>query len=143
MQCKIVYRTLATIKPKLFKKSLHLITYLLKNKRKQQKAPTKNTTEEGNEDQESNENNFQTSIPEALNSSVETEKLPNDKTLSVNENITTSERRISRYLSVNNPILIPSYLKRILYTEKRAMKQIKKQDVGYLKKDRREKMQTR
>ena len=73
----------------------------------------------------SNENDIETSIPEILNSSTETEKIPNDKTSSVNENTTTSEKRIDRNISRNKPILTPSDLKRILSTEKRAMRKIK------------------
>ena len=63
-----------------------------------------------------------TSISEILNSSVETERLPNDKTLSVNENTPTSEKRIARDISRNNSIMTPSDLKRILSTEKRVKK---------------------
>ena len=82
-------------------------------------------SEKGNENRMSNENDIETSIPEILNSSTETEKIPNDKTSSVNENTTTSEKRIDRNISRNNSILTPSDLKRILSTEKRAMRKIK------------------
>lgn len=82
-------------------------------------------SEKGNEIRMSNENDIETSIPEILNSSTETEKIPNDKTSSVNENTTTSEKRIDRNISRNNSILTPSDLKRILSTEKRAMRKIK------------------
>ena len=82
-------------------------------------------SEKGNENRMSNENDIETSIPEILNSSVETEKIPNDKTSSVNENTTTSEKRIDRNISRNKPILTPSDMKRILSTEKRAMRKIK------------------
>ena len=82
-------------------------------------------SEKGNENRMSNENDIETSIPEILNSSTETEKIPNDKTSSVNENTTTSEKRIDRNISRNKPILTPSDMKRILSTEKRAMRKIK------------------
>ena len=82
-------------------------------------------SEKGNEIRMSNENDIETSIPEILNSSTETEKIPNDKTSSVNENTTTSEKRIDRNISRNKPILTPSDMKRILSTEKRAMRKIK------------------
>ena len=82
-------------------------------------------SEKGNEIRMSNENDIETSIPEILNSSTETEKIPNDKTSSVNENTTTSEKRIDRNISRNRPILTPSDMKRILSTEKRAMRKIK------------------
>ena len=82
-------------------------------------------SEKGNEIRMSNENDIETSIPEILNSSTETEKIPNDKTSSVNENTTTSEKRIDRNISRNKPILTPSDLKRILSTEKRAIRKIK------------------
>ena len=82
-------------------------------------------SEKGNENRMSNENDIETSIPEILNSSTETEKIPNDKTSSVNENTTTSEKRIDRNISRNRPILTPSDMKRILSTEKRAMRKIK------------------
>ena len=109
-----------------------------------QKIPTSNTTssenekealetsnkkksqsENGNENLVSNENDIEGSNLEILNSSVETEKFPNDKTSSVNENTPTSEKRIDRNISRNNSILTPSDLKRILSTEKRAMRKIK------------------
>ena len=82
-------------------------------------------SEKGNEIRMSNENDIETSIPEILNSSTETEKIPSDKTSSVNENTTTSEKRIDRNISRNKPILTPSDMKRILSTEKRAMRKIK------------------
>ena len=82
-------------------------------------------SEKGNEIRMSNENDIETSIPEILNSSTETEKIPNDKTSSVNENTTTSEKRIDRNISRNKPILTPSDMKRILSTEKRAIRKIK------------------
>ena len=82
-------------------------------------------SEKGDENRMSNENDIETSIPEILNSSTETEKIPNDKTSSVNENTTTSEKRIDRNISRNKPILTPSDMKRILSTEKRAMRKIK------------------
>ena len=82
-------------------------------------------SEKGKENRMSNENDIETSIPEILNSSTETEKIPNDKTSSVNENTTTSEKRIDRNISRNKPILTPSDMKRILSTEKRAMRKIK------------------
>ena len=106
-----------------------------------QKIPTSNTTssenekealetsnkkktqlEKGNKNRISNENDIEGSNLEFLNSSVETENLPNDKTLFVNENTTTSEKRIDRNISSNNSILTPSDLKRILSAEKGAMK---------------------
>ena len=85
----------------------------------------KSQSENGNENPVSNENDIGGSNLEILNSSVETEKLPNDKTSSVNENTTASEKRIDRNISRNNSILTPSDLKRILSTEKRAMRKIK------------------
>ena len=85
----------------------------------------KSQSENGNENLVSNENDIGGSNLEILNSSVETEKLPNDKTSSVNENTTASEKRIDRNISRNNSILTPSDLKRILSTEKRAMRKIK------------------
>ena len=85
----------------------------------------KSQSENGNENLVSNENDIEGSNLEILNSSVETEKLPNDKTSSVNENTTASEKRIDRSISRNNSILTPSDLKRILSTEKRAMRKIK------------------
>ena len=42
-----------------------------------------------------------------------------------NENTSTSEKRIDRSISRNNSVLTPSDLKRILSTEKRAMRKIK------------------
>ncbi len=85
----------------------------------------KSQSENGNENLVSNENDIGGSNLEILNSSVETEKLPNDKTSSVNENTTASEKRIDRNISRNNSILTPSDLKRILSTDKRAMRKIK------------------
>ena len=85
----------------------------------------KSQSENGNENLVSNENDIEGSNLEILNSSVETEKFPNDKASSVNENTPTSEKRIDRNISRNNSILTPSDLKRILSTEKRAMKKIK------------------
>ena len=85
----------------------------------------KSQSENGNENQVSNEDDIEGSNLEILNSSVETEKLPNDKTSSVNENTTASEKRIDRNISRNNSLLTPSDLKRILSTEKRAMRKIK------------------
>ena len=85
----------------------------------------KSQSENGNENLVSNENDIGGSNLEILNSSVETEKIPNDKTSSVNENTPTSEKRIDRNISRNNSILTPSDLKRILSTEKRAMRKIK------------------
>ena len=84
-------------------------------------------SENGNENENlvSNENDIEGSNLEILNSSVETEKFPNDKTSSVNKNTPTSEKRIDRNISRNNSILTPSDLKRILSTEKRAMRKIK------------------
>ena len=82
-------------------------------------------SENGNENLVSNENDIEGSNLEILNSSVETEKLPNDKTSSVNKNTPTSEKKIDRNISRNNSILTPSDLKRILSTEKRAMRKIK------------------
>ena len=78
----------------------------------------KSQSENGNENLVSNENDIEGSNPEILNSSDETEKLPTDKTLSVNENTPTSEKRIERNISRNNSILTPSDLKIILSTEK-------------------------
>ena len=74
------------------------------------------TIRKGNENLVSNENNIEGSNPEILNSSVETEKLPNDKTLSVNENTPTSEKRIAR--NISRTILTPSDLKRIFPRKK-------------------------
>ena len=85
----------------------------------------KSQSENGNENPVSNENDIGGSNLEILNSSVETEKFPNDKAPSVNENTPTSEKRIDRNISRNNSILTPSDLKRILSTEKRAMRKIK------------------
>ena len=85
----------------------------------------KSQSENGNENLVSNENDIEGSNLEILNSSVETEKFPNDKTSSVNKNTPTSEKRIDRNISRNNSILTPSDLKRILSTEKRAMRKIK------------------
>ena len=85
----------------------------------------KSQSENGNENPVSNENDIGGSNLEILNSSVETEKFPNDKTSSVNKNTPTSEKRIDRNISRNNSILTPSDLKRILSTEKRAMRKIK------------------
>ena len=62
----------------------------------------KSQSENGNENLVSNENDIEGSIPEIFNSSDETGKLPNDKTLSVNENTPTSENRIARNTSRNN-----------------------------------------
>ena len=85
----------------------------------------KSQSENGNENLVSNENDIEGSNLEILNSSVETEKFPNDKASSVNENTPTSEKRIDRNISRNKSILTPSDLKRILSTEKRAMRKIK------------------
>ena len=85
----------------------------------------KSQSENGNENLVSNENDIGGSNLEILNSSVETEKFPNDKASSVNENTPTSEKRIDRNISRNKSILTPSDLKRILSTEKRAMRKIK------------------
>ena len=85
----------------------------------------KSQSENGNENLVSNENDIEGSNLEILNSSVETEKFPNDKASSVNEITPTSEKRIDRNISRNNSILTPSDLKRILSTEKRAMRKIK------------------
>ena len=85
----------------------------------------KSQSENGNENLVSNENDIEGSNLEILNSSVETEKFPNDKTSSVNKNTPTSEKKIDRNISRNNSILTPSDLKRILSTEKRAMRKIK------------------
>ena len=85
----------------------------------------KSQSENGNENPVSNENDIGGSNLEILNSSVETEKFPNDKTSSVNKNTPTSEKKIDRNISRNNSILTPSDLKRILSTEKRAMRKIK------------------
>ena len=85
----------------------------------------KSQSENGNENPVSNENDIGGSNLEILNSSVETEKFPNDKASSVNENTPTSEKRIDRNISRNKSILTPSDLKRILSTEKRAMSKIK------------------
>ena len=74
----------------------------------------KSQSENGNENLVSNENDIGGSNLEILNSSVETEKFPNDKASSVNENTPTSEKRIDRNISRNNSILTPSDLKRIL-----------------------------
>ena len=82
-------------------------------------------SENRNENLVSNENDIEDSNLEILNSSVETEKLPNDKTSPVNEKTTASEKTIDRNISRNNSILTPSDLKRILSTEKRAMRKIK------------------
>ena len=99
-----------------------------------QKIPTSNKTssenekealETGKESLVSNENDIGGSNLEILNSSVETEKLPNDKTSYVNENTTTSEKRTDRNIFRNDSILTPSDLKRIFSTEKRAMRKIK------------------
>ena len=80
----------------------------------------KSQSENGNENLVSNENDIEGSNLEILNSSVETEKFPNDKASSVNENTPTSEKRIDRNISRNNSILTPSDLKRILSTEKKS-----------------------
>ena len=90
-------------------------------------TPNKKETQskQGNEPLVSNENDIEGFTPEILNSSIEKEKLPNDKPLSVNENTPTSEKRIDRNISRNKPILTPSDMKRILSTEKRAMRKIK------------------
>ena len=85
----------------------------------------KSQSENGNENLVSNENDIEGSNLEILNSSVETEKFPNDKASSVNENTPTSEKRIDRNISRNKPILTPSDMKRILSTEKRAIRKIK------------------
>ena len=68
----------------------------------------KTQSEKGNENRMSNENDIEGSNLEILNSSVETEKFPNDKASSVNENTPTSEKRIDRNISWNNSILTPS-----------------------------------
>ena len=85
----------------------------------------KSQSENGNENLVSNENDIEGSNLEILNSSFETEKYPSDKTSSVNKNTPTSEKKIDRNISRNNSILTPSDLKRILSTEKRAMRKIK------------------
>ena len=122
---KIAYRTWETIKPKLLKKSLHAYnTTSSENEKEAFETSNKKKTEseKGNENLVSNENYIDGTNPEILNSSVEMEKLPNDKTLLVNENTTTSEKRIDRNISSNNSKLTLSYLKRIVPTEKRAIK---------------------
>ena len=76
----------------------------------------KSQSENGNENLVSNENDIEGSNLEILNSSVEMEILLNDKSTSVNENTTTSEKKIDRNVSRNNSTLTPSDLKRILST---------------------------
>jgi len=78
----------------------------------------KSQSENGNENLVPNKNDIGGSNLEILNSSVETEKFPNDKASSVNENTPTSEKRIDRNISRNKSILTSSDLKRILSTEK-------------------------
>ena len=77
-------------------------------------TPNKKETQskQGNEPLVSNENDIEGFTPEILNSSIEKEKLPNDKPLSVNENTPTSKKRIDRNISRNNSLLTPSDLKR-------------------------------
>ena len=51
-------------------------------------------SKQGNEPLVSNENDIEGFTPEILNSSIEKEKLPNDKPLSVNENTPTSKKEL-------------------------------------------------
>ena len=69
-------------------------------------------SEQGNEPLVSIENDIEGFTPEILNSSIEKEKLPNDKPLSINENTPTSKKRIDRNISRNNSLLTPSDWKR-------------------------------
>ena len=90
------------------------ITTSSENDKNAIETPNKKKTqsEQGNELIVSNENDIEGFTPEILNSSIEKEKLPNDKPLSVNENTPTSKKRIDRNISRNNSLLTPSDLKR-------------------------------
>ena len=84
----------------------------------------KTSLEKENQDQASNQNNASDTAA-ILNSSVETEQLPNDTSLPVNENTPSPGKRVRKTLSRENSMLSPADLKKILSTEKRAIKKIK------------------
>merc|ERR1712074_456103 len=69
----------------------------------------KTSLEKGNQDQASNQNNASYTAA-ILNSSVETEQLPNDTSLPVNENTPSPEKRVHKNLSMENSMLSPAYL---------------------------------
>lgn len=68
----------------------------------------KTQSEKGNKHKVSNKNDIVSSISELLTSSVEMEKLSNDKTLPVNGNPPLFGKRIDSYLYINISILSPS-----------------------------------
>ena len=84
----------------------------------------KTSLEKENQDQASNQNNASDTAA-ILNSSVETEQLPNDTSLPVNENTPSPGKRVRKTLSRENSMLSPADLKKILSTEKRAIKKNK------------------
>ena len=84
----------------------------------------KTSLEKTNQDQASNQNDASDTAA-ILNSSVETEQLPNDTSLPVNANTPSPEKRVHKNLSMENSMLSPADLKKILSTEKRAIKKIK------------------
>ena len=84
----------------------------------------KTSLEKENQDQASNQNNASDTAA-ILNSSVETEQLPNDTSLPVNENTPSPGKRVRKTLSRENSMLSPADLKKILSTQKRAIKKIK------------------
>ena len=81
----------------------------------------KTSLEKENQDQASNQNNASDTAA-ILNSSVETEQLPNDTSLPVNENTPLPGKRVHKNLSREHSMLSPADLKKILSTEKRAIK---------------------
>ena len=76
----------------------------------------KTSLEKTNQDQASNQNDASDTAA-VLNSSVETEQRPNDTSSSVNGNTPSPEKRVNRNLSMDNSMLSPSDLKRILSTK--------------------------